>query len=186
MGDEELMRLIQINDFEAFSEFYGRFKTPLYSYFCGLTNINTAEDLLQETFIKVLNGRNNFRFESLPKTWVWTIAKNTLRDHWRSLDHRMETQFDSLNDEESGEEIMSSPLDSQENALLKKVTQERLIICVNEFPPKEKEIILFHIQAELTNQEISNLTTLKVGAIKSILFRSKEKLIECFKRGGHL
>lgn len=185
MTDEELMKLIQDNDQEAFGQLYFRYKVQIYSYFYGLSNKETAEELLQETFLKVVNKRDTFRFESLTKTWIWTIAKNTLRDHWRSVDHKMANSFEQLSTEE-GEENYSSQTDTQEEALLKKVTLGQLKTCIDELPIQQKEIVYFHIQSELSNQEIADLTKLGLGAIKSILFRSKEKLIECFKRGGHL
>lgn len=185
MTDEELMTLIQTNNHAAFNELYSRYKVPLYSYFCGLLNKSIADELLQETFLKIVNKRDAFRFESKVKTWVWIIAKNTLRDHWRSVDHKMRNSFEELSSEE-GEENYPHQSETQEESLLKKVTLAQLKICIDELPDQQKEIVYLHIQSELSNQEIADLTNLGVGAVKSILFRSKEKLIECFKRGGHL
>jgi RNA polymerase sigma-70 factor (ECF subfamily) len=185
MSDEEIMTLIQANNEQAFNELYSRYKTPLYSYFYGLLNMSLAEELLQDTFLKVVNKRDSFRFESQVKTWIWTIAKNTLRDHWRSVDHKMKNSFEQLHNEE-GDEIYSNQADSHDEAFLKKVTLAQLKICINELPDQQKEIIFLNIQSELSNQEIASITNIGVGAIKSILFRSKEKLMECFKRGGHL
>lgn len=185
MSDEELMTLIQTNNQMAFNELYFRYKVPLYSYFYGLLNKAIAEELLQETFLKIVSKRDTFRFESQVKTWVWTVAKNTLRDHWRSVDHKMRNSFDQLSSEE-GEEIYSHQSDSQEEEFLKKVTLAQLKICIEKLPDQQKEIIFLNIQSELSNQEIANLTNVGLGAVKSILFRSKEKLSECFKRGGHL
>lgn len=185
MTDEELMKLLQQNNDTAFNELYLRYKVPLYSYFYGLLDKSMAEDLLQETFLKVVNKRDTFRFESLFKTWIWTIAKNTLRDHWRGVEHKMKNSFEELTNED-GEEHYSIQTDPHEEALLKKVTQIQLKACIDELPDQQKEIVYLHIQSELSNIEIAELTNTSVGAIKSILFRSKEKLTECFKRGGHL
>jgi RNA polymerase sigma-70 factor (ECF subfamily) len=185
MSDEEIMTLIQANNEQAFNELYSRYKTPLYSYFYGLLDKSLADELLQDTFLKIVNKRDTFRFESQVKTWVWTIAKNTLRDHWRSTDHKMKNSFEQLQSEE-GDELYADQSDPHEEAFLKKVTLAQLKICINELPDQQKEIIFLHIQSELSNQEIASLTNVGVGAIKSILFRSKEKLLECFKRGGHI
>lgn len=179
------MKLIQIDKQPAFTELYSRYRAPLYTYFCGLLGSTLAEELMQDTFIKVLNKRMSFRFESKVKTWIWVIAKNTLRDHWRSVDHKMKNSFDSLVTDE-GDEIFEAPLDSAETMILKKVNQQQLKDCINELPTDQKEVVFLHVQSELTNQEIAELSNISVGAVKSILFRSKEKLIECFKRGGHL
>ena len=179
------MRLIQADNHSAFTELYSRYKAPLFSYYSGLLNSTLAEELFQETFIKILNNRLSFRFESKVKTWIWTIARNTIRDYWRSLDHKMKNSFDSLISDK-GEEILEAQIDSSESMLLNKVTKQQLEDCINEFPTDQKEIIFLHIQSELSNQEIAELSDLKIGAIKSILFRSKDKLIDCFRRGGHL
>ena len=185
MSDEELMKLIQLDKQEAFSELYSRYKSPIYNYFCGLTGPVLADEFMQDTFIKVLTKRMTFRFESKVKTWIWTIAKNTLRDHWRSLDHKMKNSFDPLVTI-SGDEIYEAPLESAEIIILKKVNKQQLEDCINELPIDQKEVVYLHTHSELSNQEIADLSQISVGAVKSILFRSKEKLIDCFKRGGHL
>ncbi len=49
---------------------------------------STAEDLAQEVFVKAGKGLANFRGEASPRTWLYRIAANTLRDHLRSKSHR--------------------------------------------------------------------------------------------------
>ncbi|MBC7715113.1 MAG: sigma-70 family RNA polymerase sigma factor [Rhizobacter sp.] len=185
MSDEDLMRLIQAGNTNAFDELYSRYKSPLYSYLSRLLNSSIAEELLQEIFLKLINRKDSFRFDSSVKTWLWTIARNTLIDHWRGLDHRMKNSFESLQ-EIKGEESIESPLDNVETALLKKISREQLIACISELPEAQQEIVLLHIHAELSNQEIADQVKMGLGAVKTVLFRSKEKLIDCFKRGGHL
>ena len=185
MSDEELMKAIQISNYSAYTELYNRYKTPLYTYLYRLTPQHIADELLQEIFIKVLQKNDSFRFDCKVKTWIWIIAKNTIRDYWRSLDHKMTHLFDQLIDED-GNEHFASPLSSTEELFLSKVSKTQLETCINELPLDQKEIVLLHTQAELSHQEISDLTHTSIGAIKSVLFRAKDKLTECFKRGGHL
>lgn len=175
------MIAIQQNDYKAFEILYSRYRIPVFSYLKGLIASDIAEELMQETFIKVLNKSSSFRFESKVKTWIWTIAKNTLHDHWRSTDHRMGSHFEVLTDPESGEELYQSSMDSLEEAYLKSLTKKHLETCINELPTEQKEIVFLHIHSELSHQEISTITGNSVGAIKSILFRCKEKLTACFK-----
>ncbi|MDO9181896.1 MAG: RNA polymerase sigma factor [Bacteriovorax sp.] len=179
------MTLIQQADPLAFDELYLRYKKPVYSYFLGLLNNSVAEEILQETFLKILIKKNTFRFESKVKTWIWVIARNTLLDYWRSLDHKMENSFDTIYTS-TGEENFESQLDDLETSLLKKIDSNQLKICIEELPKDQQEIVFLHIQSELSNQEISDILIIGIGAIKSVLFRTKEKLITCFKRGGHL
>lgn len=177
------MELIQQDKEGAFQELYRRYGTPIYNYFMRLIGPVIAEDLMQDTFIKVLSKRMTFRFESKVKTWIWIIAKNTLRDHWRSQEFKMKNSFETLFSDH-GEEVLESPMDSSEMMIMNKLTKEQLISCIDYLPAEQREVVLLHIHSELSNQEIAELTGFSLGAIKSILFRSKEKLIECFKRGG--
>lgn len=180
------MKLLQSNDLLAFDELYARYRVPLFSYLSGHLNSSTAEDILQETFIKVINKKDSFRFESKVKTWIWIIGKNTLRDHWRTNDHKMKNAFNSLLNEETGEEKYLTLTEDQETLYLDKITKQQLNACIEELPVEQKEIVLLHVHSELSNQEISEMTQVSIGAIKSILFRAKAKLTDCFKRGGHL
>jgi RNA polymerase sigma-70 factor (ECF subfamily) len=185
MSDEDLMRLIQAGNTNAFDQLYSRYKSPLYSYLHRLLNQSIAEELLQEIFLKFLVRKNSFRFDCSLKTWLWTITRNTVIDHWRSLDHRMKNSFDPL-ETMTGEEFFESPLDGLEIALLKKTNKEQLLECIAELPTVQQEIVLLHIHSELSNQEIADQLNLGLGAVKTVLFRIKEKLIDCLKRGGHL
>lgn len=59
-------------------ELYLRYKTELYRYLCGLSHdAAEAEDLLSETFLRVLRYLPTFRGESSVRTWLYSIARNT-------------------------------------------------------------------------------------------------------------
>ena len=183
--DEELMKQFIANDDQAFLELYDRYKTPLYSYYAGLVSSSKADDLLQETFLKFSHKKETFRFESKVKTWIWTIAKNTLRDHWRSLEHKMNNSLEELTSEE-GEEIYSDESLSIEEKIYIKATKEQLKLCIDELTIEQKEIFLMYIQSELSYQEIARLNNLSIGATKSTINRTKYKIIDCFKSKGQI
>jgi RNA polymerase sigma-70 factor (ECF subfamily) len=184
-SDEELMKQLLTNDILAFEELYNRYKGPLYSYLSYTTKNEKAEDLLQEVFIKVVKNQASFKFESKFKTWIWAITRNTLIDYYRSSENKYESHEATLTNEE-GEEVFLAELNSNEERILEKTTKEQLLICIEELGPDQKEAVLLQTQSELSNQEIADLMGIKIGAVKSLLFRAKDKLIECFKRGGHL
>jgi RNA polymerase sigma-70 factor (ECF subfamily) len=184
-SDEDLMKLILDNDISAFEELYSRYKDPIFSYLSLKLDQSKAEDELQEIFIKLIKNKNSFKFESKFKTWIWSIVRNSVIDVYRSAEHKNKNNFDEII-EESGEEFLISPLSSQEELLLEKTTKAQLEICFNELSIDQKEAMILSTQSELSNAEIAKVMNVSVGAVKSMLFRSKEKLIECFKRGGHL
>lgn len=181
--DEELMKEFQADQIYAFNEIYSRYKSPLYSYFSRLTSETIAEELLQELFIKIVQKKNSFQFNSSLKTWIWTIANNTMIDFWKSKNHHQQKLTQELNEEISENNFF---LDSTEELLLQKVTSAQLKACISELPKEHSQIVFLHTYSELSHEEISQITAISVGAIKSVLFRAKEKLIQCFKNGGHL
>ena len=177
------MREFQADQMQAFQELYQRYKSPLYTYFLRLSTADTAEELLQEVFIKIVQNKNSFQFKSTFKTWIWSIANHTMIDHWRSKNHQNNLVTTNLSEEISSDLF---ELSSQEEQFLKKVTKRQLEECINELPLEQRQIVLLHTYSELSHDEISNITSVSVGAIKSTLFRAKDKLTECFRRGGHL
>ncbi len=186
-SDEELMREFQADQTLAFNELYSRYKSALYSYFSRLTSPSIAEELLQELFIKIIQKKNSFQFKSTFKTWIWTIANNTIIDFWRSKNHQIQKLTIEL-DDQIDDQINESHflIDSPEDVLLKKVKNKQLEDCINELPEEQKQIVFLHTYSELSHEEISQITDASIGAIKSALFRAKEKLTQCFKKGGHL
>jgi RNA polymerase sigma factor (sigma-70 family) len=78
---------------EGTTELYKAYRSPLLAYFQrNRMDPGQAEDLLQEVFISIVRRAGNFRAESSVSTWIWTIARNKLIDHTRSV--RPETTLD--------------------------------------------------------------------------------------------
>lgn len=179
-SDEDLMKLFQSGNHLAFEEIYSRYKSPLYSYFLRMTTAQTAEELLQECFFNFIKKKESFRFESSFKTWIWTMANHHLIDFWRSKNHHMNLKTTSLEEEH----LDDLQVASVEEKVLSMIDKIQLESCIKKLPEDQREVVLLHTYSELSHQEISKITALSVGAIKSILFRSKVKLIGCCQQGG--
>jgi RNA polymerase sigma factor (sigma-70 family) len=104
-------------------------------------------------------------------------------DFWRSKNHQIQKLNTVLDDQINEGHFL---LDSAEDEILKKVNSKQLEACISELPEEQRQIVYLHTYSELSHEEISQITDASIGAIKSTLFRVKEKLIECFKKGGHL
>jgi RNA polymerase sigma factor (sigma-70 family) len=179
------MKLLQEDEMSAFEILYDRYRTPLFSYLKRQAGDAVAEDLLQEIFIKIVNGKNSFAFQSSVRTWIWTITRNALTDYYRSAanQHRkMDEEFLS----EEGEEVLPSLEESQEEMILKKTSQRQLELCLEELPANQKEAVLLQTQSELSYEEVGAIMKTTTKAIKSLLSRARAGLLDCFKRGGHL
>ncbi len=86
LTDEELMKLYQSSDYLAFETLYHRHSARIYKYLTGKVGSEVGQELLQDTFARIHKSRDNYnsQFPFLP--WVFTIARNLLRDHYKKAE----------------------------------------------------------------------------------------------------
>lgn len=133
-----------------------------YAY---LKDYQLAEDIAQETFIRVYQNYESFRNESSIKTWIMQIAinlcKNQMRTHWWK--DRVQQVF--LEREEAVTENYDSVLDGR--IVLKEI---------GKLSPKYKEVILLYYYQEFKISEIAKILNVKESTVKARLVRAREKL----------
>lgn len=132
-----------------------------YAY---LKDYQLAEDVAQETFIRVYQHYGEFHNQSSIKTWIIQIAinlcKNQMRTHWwKNRFHQ------GIQEEEETVECYDSVINGQ-------VIFEE----ISKLPLKYREVILLYYYQEFTIYEIANILDVKESAIKARLVRAREKL----------
>src|SRR5262245_33889399 len=89
------MTAYQRGELAAFSELVARHEKPLWNFLRRLVNDPaTAEDLLQETFMRVVKSAGSWKPEAKFSTWLFTIARNLCVDHARRAQHRRALSLD--------------------------------------------------------------------------------------------
>lgn len=83
-SDEELMALYQSGDYAAFECLYERHSGRVFHYLKGKTSHESAQDLLQETFLKVHRSRDQYQSQYPFLPWLFTVARNSLHDFLKS------------------------------------------------------------------------------------------------------
>ena len=83
-----------------FQEIYEDYYPKLLRYLTGLVGEADAEDLTQETMVKISNGLEQFRGDSSISTWIYRIATNVARDRFRSAAHKADSVTQTADDEE--------------------------------------------------------------------------------------
>jgi len=83
-----------------FQEIYSEFQPKLYQYFVRVAGESDAEDLTQETMVKVSRGLEDFRGESSLSTWIYSIATNVLRDRFRSAAFKADSVTERADEKE--------------------------------------------------------------------------------------
>jgi RNA polymerase sigma-70 factor (ECF subfamily) len=95
LSDEELMEAYQRGDTRAFERLLKKHRKPVYNFIHRqVANEATAEDLMQEVFLRVVKGAPTYQKQAKFTTWVYTIARNLCVDHGRRAKHRKAASLD--------------------------------------------------------------------------------------------
>lgn len=185
LSDEELMLEVKNalpgKEKAPFQMLYEKFKRPILGYLTlNLSDRALAEDLAQDTFLKVFRARSTYSVDAKFSTWLWTIAKNTLIDHYRK---KKELHFEY--DSNSGGEMELAIADDQLNAeeqLLNEVDDRAVKDCLQKLPPRSLQLMGLRIFSEESYEQISSVLNLPISSVKTILHRSKQQLIDCIQK----
>lgn len=157
-------RVVANQDRIAFELLVRRYQSPLRNFLRRLTrnDAERADDLAQETFLKVYTSINTFRGTAKFSTWLYRIAYNTfLNDVRRGV---QEAEFD---------EAYHSPVtDSAATAGDAKDVDAAL----RRLSDRQRGIFDLHYKKGMTHQEIANVLELPLGTVKSDLTRGREEL----------
>lgn len=154
--DEELVALYATGTDEAFDVLLERYKDRLFSYILyQVRNADVAEDIFQETFVKVVVTIRDGRYTESGKfySWVTRIAHNLIIDFFRrekgentiSTD---ETDIDLLNNAKLSDRCAQSTIDSEQ-------TFVDLHLLINKLPQEQREVVQMHYFQEMTFKEIA-------------------------------
>ena len=182
LTDEELIaELQQTNNERAFEILVQRFKNPLTNYvFRFLGDYDACTDVVQETMIKVYRYKDNYSSIAKFSTWIYTIAGNLARTEYR---RRKRRSFLSIND--YGEEGKSFDIPDEsyrpdvmtDSGIKDKLIQDALLKVKEVF----REVVILRDIQGLSYEEISEITGLNEGTVKSRINRGRAKLQELLK-----
>jgi len=180
--DQEVVALAKQGSEYAFRELVRRYERPVFSLiFRMVRNKELAEDLSQETFIKVLNAVGTYRPEFKFSSWVFKIANNAAIDHLRkraldtlSLEGSPHAQTPemieatALQISERGE----SQLEEVENRELGRTIEA----AIDELRPEYRSCILLRHVEGRTYEEIADILNLPLGTVKTYIHRARNEL----------
>ena len=158
---------------QEFKQRFMPFHRLLYRVAFHLTgNVQDAEDLLQDTYLKLWQKRNDLRDEAVTQAYLVTLMRNLLRDQQRLK--RIDSSAE-LKDELSPPDERS--VEGQIAANDEARTMESLI---SQLPERDERIIRMHLVEERSYEEIEQDTGLSQGNIRIIVMRTKQKLKQQF------
>ncbi len=154
-------------DEETFRGFYNRTSGMLWAYLARATkDAAAADDLLQESYYRLLRATTTFESDEHRKNYLFRIATNLIRDRFRR------PRIDNAQLAEHGEGDIPASGD------LAQETQQRsdLARAMAQLSQRERELVLLAYGQGSTHQEIAGALGLRTGSIKPLLFRARRKL----------
>ena len=176
--DVRLAKLARKGDQRAFAEIVELYKDKIFHLaYRMLNNRHEAEDIVQETFLRVYKNLDRYDENQKFSTWIYRIGTNLCIDRLRKRKPSYSLDAD-MNDQEGMDGYSMIPSDdrSPETEMLLSETQRIIHESIESLPAKYKTIMLLRYIQDLSLQEISEVLDLPVTTIKTRVHRGREFL----------
>ncbi|MFH1513833.1 MAG: RNA polymerase sigma factor [bacterium] len=177
--DIEHIKRVQSGDHGSFEPLVEKYRAFVFGVIRSIIfDPIVEEDLAQEAFIQAFRGISRFRYNSKFKTWLYRVTYNVCLNHLRknSFSKMQDNELDlsSITDESP------SPDRKHEKIEIKAVLEK----IIKTLPPKFRSILHLYYYEDMQYDEISSMTGLPMGTVKSHLFRAREKVRKMLSDDG--
>jgi len=179
--DIKLMLEFKAGGRQAFDRLVDKYQKPIINFVYRFTGSRAdAEDLAQETFIKVYNAAANYVPSAKFTTWLYRIASNISIDYLRkrktsgnpaSLDEQLETEDGKVQQRAADEKIR--PVDS---AMESEETEKQVQAALQSLPENQRAAIILKIYEDRPYSEIAAMIGVSISSVESLLFRARQEL----------
>ena len=178
-SDEKLILRFQEGDINAYNELVKRYKDRLLNFVLRyFNNVEQAEDVVQDTLIKLYTHASYYKNVAKFSTWIFTIAKNNalteLRKNKRKKTDSLWTDDGQVIDINSKEESLDSKVQNE-------IAIDQLNKFLDEIPENFRMAVVLRDFQELSYEEISKILEIPIGTIKSRINRGRIQLSEKMK-----
>ncbi len=167
MNDDELMTLVATGEEAAFRLLVERWETRVYAFLWRMTGSREdAEDLAQDTFIKVYANARRYQPTGRFQSWLFRIAGNLVRSWARRRKIVGWIRYDSdLHDQSSAGPAPDAGLTSDETSRLVQA-------ALAELPVRQRQALVMRKYHEMSQREIAAALDTTEGAVESLLIRA--------------
>jgi RNA polymerase sigma-70 factor (ECF subfamily) len=162
-ADEELARRVQYGHNAELASLVERHHSPLLGFLYRLTggDRSLAEDLTQEAFLRALRSIRQYQPARPFKPWLYAIAINVARDHFKRADTRYAA---ALTDEEFTS--LADPIELDESIA---DDSQRVAAAIRALPVHQRETLILRYYQDLSLAEIAEVLAIPIGTVKSRL-----------------
>ena len=173
MSDFDLLDRFEDGDQRALEEIVSKYQKPIFFFILRMVwNETDAADLLQKTFINALRNIRRFDRRSNLKTWLYRIAINVCKNHFRDDPRRREVNIEGMvffDEKNPSDQIISEE------------ERKGLSLALNDLPEKQRYTVILKVYQGLRYREIAAITGCSEGTAKANFHFGVKKLMEILK-----
>ncbi|MFT8322030.1 MAG: RNA polymerase sigma factor [Bacillus sp. (in: firmicutes)] len=175
--DHELVKEIQAGSQAAMEVLTRKYYKPIYAFvYRKIVDKETAYDLTQEIFIKMMQRISTYTNEGKFSSWIFTIAINHCRDYWRSKEYKVSSQQTEL------PEVAENEQNNVTYIFERKEAREQVKQAMQTLPEYQREAILLKYYQHFKIREIAVITKTSDSTVKSRLRQGITKLAAMLRR----
>ncbi|HEV2246211.1 MAG TPA: RNA polymerase sigma factor [Terriglobia bacterium] len=160
-------------DEESFRAVYELTARPLWAYLARVSgDAALADDLLQECYCRFLTLTDPPQEEAHRKNYLFRMATNLLRDHWRAIQRHGETAIETADMPSQDRDMATVPLRSDLGRALAKLK------------PRERQLLWLAYAEGASHREIAKVSGMREASVRPLLFRARKKLMDLIGGGA--
>lgn len=181
--DQQLVLRVQQGDRRAFDLLVGKYQHKIVSVITRyVRNIDEAQDVAQDTFVRAWKALPNFRGDSAFFTWLYRIAINTAKNHLVARSRRppdTDVDIDDAEFLESADGLRDG--DTPLGHLLTREIENTVRQALEALPEEMRQAVMLREFDGLSYEEIAQVMACPVGTVRSRIFRGREAIDEALQ-----
>jgi len=171
------MLKVKLGDLDKMALLFQRYHRALYGFVYHMTGRQEqSEDMVQDVFYRLLKSRHTFTGEGEFKTWMYHVARNIIKDHYRK-DKNAAHHFDA---EGFAEKLPGTGTQADE-AMQKKMELKQLQQAINALDEQSREVLVLSRYQEMKYADIAQILGISEGAVKVRIHRAINQLKSLYR-----
>jgi len=180
-SDEELVRLFTEGKERAFNELMGRYNRRIVNYVYRIIgDRDRAEDLLQDTFIRVYRNIDRFDQNRKFSTWLYTIATNLAKNELRNAGRNPLMYFQNLFFRKEDQKMFEvvDQAEKPDDQLYRRQLKDLVAKAVEKLPERHRLVFTLRETEGKSYEEIAEILDCNIGTVKSRLNRARARFAQ--------
>ncbi len=179
--DEELIARFQDGDEQAYVELVNRYRDRLITFVYRFVNdMEKAEDIVQDTMMKLYTHRHFYRNIAKFSTWIYTIAGNLAKTELRRKKRHKVTNLSHMSRDEREYQLPSVEPETGDT-VQGHFAEKQIQKAIQELPLHFRTVVILRDIQELSYEEISKIVDVPLGTVKSRINRARLQLQQALK-----